>query len=163
MRTLKPFLSLLLGVLWLLPSLAACAVGLHLVVEHGAHEHGADGQAGIEHGHAHHEHGAHGHDEPAEHEHSGHEHSATTIAEVLFHGHHHEEAEPSDHSHGVTVSSAFTLAKLSPKSLLLESSSVTSPTSPALPIHGVAWPEGIRGSTDRGSPPLFTAHCSLLI
>ena len=150
MRTARRLIAAMLGVLWLMPSLAVCVLGFHLVLEHhAADRHTADRYA-PDHHHDHDDHGETGH--------------VSAMTEVAFHGHHHEQTDAADHSHHVSFSTAklsqrasFFVAASSPA---VVSSFVSSSVSLAL-----SRPRADFGQTSerRASPPLFTAHCSLLI
>ncbi|MEM1203581.1 MAG: hypothetical protein AAGN66_10170, partial [Acidobacteriota bacterium] len=96
------------------------------------------------------------------HDHDAAEHVPTMI-ETAFHGHRHDQDGAAEHSHDVTfgTTNASQRESLSVGAFLptATSSRVASADSPALP----------RSRADFGqvsvdaSPPLFTAHCSLLI
>lgn len=145
MRTARRSIAVFLAVLWLLPALAACAIGLHLLLHHAP---------------GHHPHGHHGtHDES---HHGSAEHTSALVAVALHghhHGDHHEHADAADHSHDVTFSPAKVWQRMHLVSQAATPSAVTKPTSlaPARPVLDLGQPP------DRATEALFTAHCSLLI
>ncbi|MEM9556836.1 MAG: hypothetical protein AAGC60_21430 [Acidobacteriota bacterium] len=133
----------LLGAILALPSLGAGAVGWHHATHHHADGHAAGG------------HSADGHHVP---ESSTAEHAPCEVADVVFHGHHHEETDGEDHSHG--------------SRLVVPSPSVAHQSvAPAVSMGPVVAVEpgdlGLRPREEReqaAAPvPLFTVQCSLLI
>ena len=147
MRLTRRFIAAMLGALCLIPSLAVCVIGFHLVLEHHAAEHHTAERHAPDH---HDDHGETGH--------------VSAMAEIAFHGHHHEQTGAADHSHHVTFSTAklpqrasFFVAASSPAVVSLFVSSSIS--------LALSRPRADFGQTSerRASPPLFTAHCSLLI
>lgn len=129
-------LSACLLLLWILPSLSAAAVGWHQTL--------TAGEAGEHH---------HGHAET-----HGHIDLAALLANVVEHGHHHEETEATpDHSHDVTL----TPSKVTAKPHL----EVVATPSPAAHIAMSSPPMQIADKAPRlkPPPPLFTSHCSLLL
>ena len=133
MRKASPLTCAIVVVLWLTPSLLVCGVGLHLALEHPPQA----GHAGASE--------------------ADHDQIASTLAQVAFHGHRHEQAEAPDHSHEVTISPSRAPERADS---LLAQTPLGSPVAAAAPgpiprAHG---------TTERApEPPLFTSHCSLLL
>ena len=153
------WLAILVPILWMVPSLGAISVGMHVALEH--HGHGHHEHSGYLHGE--HEHGEHEHGDARAHHHGrapSHVHLHTESLWVLvhgaFHGAHHCLFS-SDHTHGADHEgfSSPPRAKEQPVTpSLLQPLETLSPAPPRQTIsHG-----------DCPTPPaLFTTHCALLI
>ena len=138
MWTARRSIAALLAALWLVPVLAACAIGLHVLLEHAPDDH------------------LHAHHEP--HDHGSAEHESNVNA-VALHGHYHGHAGAADHSHDVT----FSPAKLLQRTNLVLQSVTHLALSPSASPEPRRLPANIGRTLDHASPALFTAHCSLLI
>lgn len=126
MKTWGPRLVLLTALLvWVVPALGMVFLGLHTAVSHDhdhdqvvaahGHDHAHDGQTHAGHTHSGHSHHGEQHDHDAAHEcRFGHAHAGTfeRLAEILSHGHSHDDATP-EHEHPLRTDTPAPSSKLS--------------------------------------------------
>lgn len=155
MRWMRFLTSVALMAIWLFPGVLSGTLAMHLTWGHSVQTHTHD----AEHHHDDSHEGVH------EHQHEAdcrlgpghHEDLASTLADIIHHGHQHDEAETADHEHDVRIQTPHPFEKPN-----LQTAAWLPKPSPALSLTPSVL--AIPTASDPASPPpLFTANCSLLI